>query len=406
MDGRCRNSRVLAVFALALLALPACAQDVLPQARALATGGRSGEALALLERRLAEAPGDVDARLLYGLVLCWEHRYGEARVPLREVLAGHPRYLDARIALVNLEIWSGNPAEAERVARAGLEDDPNQPALVVALARALRAQKRDGDAIQLLARARTTDSGNQEIADLLRGVRAENRHWLAMVDHSYEWFSDGQAGWHETQLTLTRATSAGSVVARFARADRFSLSGHQAELEFYPSFRRGTYAYLDAGYSFDATLYPRYRLGAELYQSLGHGMEASGGFRRLAFASKVNLYTGSLSRYQGNWLFTGRFYLVPNDIGASQSVYLITRRYFGDTGDYLGFRAGRGSTPSEIRGVLDIGLLNSTSAYAELYKSVGGRWLVWLQGGLSREDRPNRPTVNRYLVDCSLLMRF
>jgi len=57
----------------------------------------------LLEAHLAQAPEDVDARLLYGLVLSWEKRYDAARPVLQQVLTRAPEYTDARVALMNVE---------------------------------------------------------------------------------------------------------------------------------------------------------------------------------------------------------------------------------------------------------------------------------------------------------------
>ena len=51
---------------------------------------RPPDALHILEERLAAAPRDVDARLLYGLVLSWEGRYDDARPVLQQVLSQAP----------------------------------------------------------------------------------------------------------------------------------------------------------------------------------------------------------------------------------------------------------------------------------------------------------------------------
>jgi len=99
-------------------AVPASAQVAgAPQrAREAATAGRRPEALALLASHLAVSPRDVDARLLYGLVLSWERRYDEAQRELRQVLKEAPQYTDARVALMNVEWWSGRARDAHETA--------------------------------------------------------------------------------------------------------------------------------------------------------------------------------------------------------------------------------------------------------------------------------------------------
>ena len=93
------------VFLSAVLVAPCAAgqDDILTKARAAATSGRAEDALRMLQSHLDEAPRDVDARLLYGLVLSWEKRYDEARPVLQQVLTQAPGYTDARVALMNVE---------------------------------------------------------------------------------------------------------------------------------------------------------------------------------------------------------------------------------------------------------------------------------------------------------------
>jgi thioredoxin-like negative regulator of GroEL len=109
LQGRC--ALVLA-FVVVICMRVAAQDDVLAKARQAATSGHRADALRILEDRLAAAPRDVDARLLYGLVLSWEGRYDDARPVLQDVLAQAPRYADARVALMNVEYWSGRSSQA------------------------------------------------------------------------------------------------------------------------------------------------------------------------------------------------------------------------------------------------------------------------------------------------------
>src|SRR5262249_33779930 len=161
--------------------------DVLTRARAEATSGRRGEALAMLEAHLAEAPRDVDARLLYGLVLSWEGRYGEARPALEQVLAQAPDYTDARVALMNVEYWSRPSAAAREQADRILAKNPGNPT-----ARAVREK-----------------------------LDAANRPWWANTSYTLDAFNDGTDPWHELMFYLTRRTQAGTAIVRISVAQRF-----------------------------------------------------------------------------------------------------------------------------------------------------------------------------------------
>lgn len=375
-------------------------------ARELAIGGKRPEALRILEQRLAAEPADSDARTLRGIILSWDGRYDEARRDLESVLARHGDSGDALRALLNVEMWSGHPERAESLAREALRRDPNDPALLLARAKALRALDRGREALATIRRLIEIDPGNQEAVTQGRDLGDSLDPFTASFDHASEWFSDGRAPWREEQIQLSRQTGVGSMIARFSQAQRFSRTGRQVEIDAYPHIRPGTYAYLNVGYSPDARLYPRYRMGADLFQTLGRGWEASGGFRRLHFAEDVNIYTPSLSRYYGNWMFTARVLLTPGSAGTSRSGQFQVRRYFGDGTDYVGVRYGRGSSPVEARSIEDLQILDASSLAFEFRRTVDRRLTLECRWGMSREDRPGSAGLRHYLAESSIYYRF
>ena len=380
--------------------------DPVAYARSLATNNRRAEALEFLKRHLEERPQDSDGRVLFGIVLSWEGDYDQARQELEKVLATNRTHGDALPALINVELWSDHPERAEELTREGLRDRPNSPTLLLARARALKNLNEQEAAVQVLDRLLAADPVNKEAEQMLSGLRDSSRRWEASFEHSYEWFSDHRSAWNEDQLSLKRLTTAGSLIGRFSHANRFSSGSNQAEIDFYPKFRPGTYAYLNVGYSPDATLYPRYRFATDLYQSLGHGWEASGGYRRLGFSSKVNIYAGSLAKYYGNWLFTGRIFLTPDSVGTTHSFNLSARRYSGEGISYWGLRCGHGSSPAEIRSLQDIAVLNSSSFYGELFQVLNGRWALNFRAGFSQENRIGTANLWHYLANGALYFRF
>lgn len=400
---------ILTVVFTCLAGLPGCfagVPDAVSTARSLASRGDRSAALLVLDERLAEKPTDSDARVLRGIILSWEGRYDEARKDLETVLAQSPGHGDALPALINIEMWSDHPGRAERLAREGLRQHPNDPDLLLAQARALRAMKKNPEAMAVVRRLLAADPGNKRASDLESSLADSMRDWTASIDHSTEWFSDGRTPWQELQVQMNRQTGLGSVIARFDRADRFGETSQMAEIDAYPHFRPGTYAYLNVGYSPDALLYPRFRFGADLNQSLGHGLEASGGLRQLHFASNVRIYTAALTKYLGNWMITGRTFLTPDISGTSHSESIQVRRYFSSGTDYWGVRYGYGSSPTEVTNVTDTQILNSSSFATEFYHSINRHLIAHGQLGYSREDRIGISGLKHYLVDAALFYRF
>ena len=394
-------------FAAALMATTEPGDDVLGRARALATNHMRPEAIAMLQEHLRQYPKDVDARLLYGLILSWEGRYHEAREQLQRVLATHPDYDDAMRALINLELWSEHPDRVDKLTLIALRNHPDDPEYLYNRVRALKALKREKEAIELVDRLLEIQPDHPRAAQMRRDLEDQAREWSVNVSQTHEWFTDPKiGGWDESQLSLGRRVPAGTLIFRFSRAQHYGILGDQAELEYYWHFRPGTYAYLGAGYSPDANLYPHYRLNADLYHNFPYRLEGSIGIRHMAFSTNLNVYTASLGRYQGNWLFTGRTYLSPDIHGLSHSVYFSARRYLNDKGTYFGFRFGRGSSLFESARTIDLDLLSSTSGSVEMSRTIARRWNFTLHAGASSEDRLYRNSVMHYLLDSSLAYRF
>jgi YaiO family outer membrane protein len=381
-------------------------EDPVAEARKLATSGHRPEALEMLNQRLAEKPTDSDARTLRGVILSWEGRYDEARADLAYVLAVHRDHGDALPALINVEMWSDHPARAEELARDSLRRHPTDPDLLLARARALKSMNRDREALEVIDRLLEIDPGNQKAQQMRLDLGDSLRRFTASFDHSTEWFSDGRTPWQESQIQLNRQTQFGSIIARFDRADRFGLTSQMVEIDAYPHIRPGTYAYLNVGYSPDANLYPQTRFGADLYQSVGHGFELTGGIRELHFGGAVRIYTAAVTKYYGDWMFTGRTYLTPGIVGTSRSGQLQIRRYLGSGTDFITLRLGYGSSPTEITSLTDIQILNSQSLATEFNHMIGRRWMVYAQFGYSYEDRIGITGLHHYLADVTTFYRF
>lgn len=403
------------VLALLWLAhVPALAEgtedDPVAHARQLAYSGKEhrGEALAILKTHLEKESDDSEARVLYGIVLSWQGQYDEARQQLKQVLAGNPTHADALPALINVEFWSGHPENAEQVAREALVSKPDDVSLLLLEARALRKLNRNREARAVLDHVLTLDSQNQNARQMRREITTTTLTREFLVTHSYDWFSDGRSGQHETTVSMKDSTPYGSVIGRVNRADRFDTTDYQGELDFYPHFRSGTYGYLNVGYSPRGALYPSYRFGGDLYQSIGHGLEISGGYRRLGFTTGVDIYTFSLAKYFHSWLFTGRGFVVPGDPGTSGTALFSARYFLGAEGlhDYVELRYSHGASPAQAETTQDIEVL-ADSRYSVVFdKALGARWAGTFSGSIGESQRLGLSHLLQYEAQLGLYFRF
>ena len=379
--------------------------DTLTRARELAFAGQRAESITLLEDSLKTSPNG-DARVLLGTVLSWEGRYDEARRELEGVLAGNPTHGDALPALINVELWSAHPARAEELASRALRNRPHDTAMLLARAKALSALERPTEARDTLDRLLIIDPRDDAARQMRRGVRESLRLWRVSFGASHDEFSDRRVAWRESQVSLGRSTPIGTVSLRATRAQRFGYQDNQFEFEMYPRIRPGTYGYVAGAYSPDAVLFPAYRYAVDLNQSLGGGFEGSAGFRKLGFGTGVNIYTGSLSKYYGAWLFTGRTFITPKAAGTSRSYHGSFRRYFGESGAFAGLRYGRGGWREEVRNIDDFEVLASDVVAGEAAVVLRRRLELTVSGSYSREDRVERLDLRQYSLSTGLGFRF
>jgi YaiO family outer membrane protein len=365
------------VFVLvSCVAGPAVAQteEVISSARAAAAEGRRAEALSMLESHLSVTPLDVDARLVYGIVLSWESRYDDARRELQKVLGEAPEYLDARVALMNVEWWSGRIEHARAAARSILATEP----------------------------------GNTQARAVWERVEAAARPWEIGLAYGVDSFSDDRLTWHEAALSVIRRTPVGPVIARATRAERFGSEGHFFEAEFYPRLRTGTYAYVAVGASNRSSFYPSFRISGDLYHALGRGVELSLGYRRLDFEAATDIYVATVSRYFGNWMITGKVFHVPG-VRATDSISYHggVRRYVrGDGTSFIGVTYSHGFAREEIRNLADLTTVDSDTIRADGIQMIGRRLRLSFGVGTSRQERQEDRPLWQTTVSSGLTVLF
>ncbi len=374
------------------------ADDVLTEARELAKQDLPDESLGLLKTHLDANPDDTDARVLYGLICSWNKRYDEGRPMLEKVLVESPQYKDAVMALFNLERWSGNAARAQQIIERAVVQKPSDPDYRAALD-AIRASQP--------AAERPTPPEPRPVRSELGSAADASITWEAGINANQVWFSDKRSSWGEQSVSLTYHTrEQGSVTARFYRAQRFGLKSNFVEFEAYPRIRNGTYAFVSGGFSPDQTLYLRRRFGAEIFQTLPYSMEASGGFRRYATTVPVTMYTGSLGKYMGKWLYSVRTYLTPDSTGVSRSVSFSARRYSGGPDRFIGVRVGYGASPFEVRSANEIEVLHSSAISLESAWRMRGGLSYRCVAGIAQENRIALGRLWQYAGSCSFFYGF
>jgi YaiO family outer membrane protein len=183
-----------------------------------------------------------------------------------------------------------------------------------------------------------------------------------------------------------------SFSGRINYANRFDRDGVQFEVDAYPKFRPGTYAYFNVGYS-SSSLFPEYRAGAEIFQSLPKSFEGSLGLRHLRFSSSnVTLYTGSIAKYYRSYYFALRPFYRTKSAGSSTSARLMIRKYLSDPkyyatfADWIGVSLGVGSSPEEDVATFELFRLDSQNISVDWRRRIGRRSLITAFAGFERQE--------------------
>ncbi|WP_445665387.1 YaiO family outer membrane beta-barrel protein [Fodinibius sp. AD559] len=358
---------------------------------------------------LDRSPDYHGIRIFVARLYSWEGNYEKAVEELSDVLDKDPQNRRALMALVDTQKWSGEMDEALKTANRGLEYYPSDTEFMLTKGSVLYGMENYEEAEQTYKRILADDSGNRKAREELKDVQLHQMKYRATVSYRYDRFRTRFDPWQFTQFGLTRQTPIGSIIGRVEYARRFGSDGVQFNIDAYPSIAPGLYAYVNAGYS-QSSIYPDYRFGFSLYKSLPSGFELEAGMRYLDFeTSQTDIYTVSLTKYLGSYLFTAQTYLVPSSGHTSKSLNLVTRRYFGTAESYLSLNAGYGSSPIEIEispNTVSIKALDSWSVSIDGQYPLSEVWFIGGNVGFDSSEYPNNFTRERFSAKVNISYRF
>ena len=385
---------VLTVALTELSSYQLLAQDTLDvdkaffRARELAFNGKRNEARQLARRILRKSPGYTDVKILMGRTFTWDKQYDSARVVLEPLVQTTPPSQDALHALIDLETWSDNPQKALQYADMGIALAPESIEYKLKKARALKNMQDYPAATQLINQLLKQNPGNGDILQLANVIRTEASGNSVSATYQYDSFSKGTDPWHSATLAYSRRTKIGTVTGRVNYARRFDSNGALFEVDAYPSLGRKTYAFVNAGVS-GTGLFPKVRSGVSVYRNLPKSFEAELGVRYLRFSSNTFIYTGSISKYLGNFWFSLRPFITPGDLGISQSYFFLTRYYLSNANDYFTLTLGSGFSPDDNS--KDVALINTATLQSkkirlDVQKGITNRTLISALVGFDRQE--------------------
>lgn len=291
-----------------------------------------------IARAYLQKSDNIDLRLLLGLMESWDKEYDDSKNQLRTVLNKKPGYADASLALANVYYFTNDNLQALDILNIAIQHDPNNADLL----------KRRAEIIQTINESSTFTPGLFSVFNIagLIGPNSPGAKMNAIfINQEMSYVDDLKQIWKITSLGYERYTPYGPIIFSFNQTDRFNTPGNQVLVEAYPHLLDLGYLYIGYGYSTTSYLARNY-VGIEPFFGLPQGFEFSAGERILQFRSSLtHLYTGSISKYYGNYWFSLRPYYTGE---GDRSYYFTARRYFSSPDSYISLTVGGGKGSNNI----------------------------------------------------------
>lgn len=332
-----------------------------------------------------------DVALLLGRTYAWDGKYDSARIVLKNVLVEMPGNMEVYDALSDVEFWSDNNEMAIDYCNEALQIEPEAKSFVLKKAKILYSGEKYEEAVAVLEGFLQKNPGDSEFLIKLKEYRLDALKNNIKLMYTVDFFDEdfNRDPWQLYALSYGRKTKLGTVITRINYARRFGEQGFQYELDAYPKISENNYGYLNYGFS-NNVLFPKNRFGAEWYHNFPHAFEGSVGVRFLDFGSSgVDIYTATLGKYIGNYWVSLRSFVTPDPSGTSVSGFLSVRRYFSDSENYIGLRAGYGISPDDRRNPVESEknlTLNTYSVRAEYNHLIKKVWILNLAAVWSNEE--------------------
>jgi len=380
--------------------------ELFKQAHEVAFGKKDrAQAREICYEILKRSPNYTDVEVFLARLYTWDDMYDSARIVFAKIFARDSSNYDAINAAIDLEYWSDNSRQALKYCNLGLEKYPKSEDFLLKKARVLADLKQYDDAFSTIEALLKINNSNADALSFAERLKEDVRINAITVNYSYEKFNEIFSPWQLGYIQYSRQTPIGTTILRANYGDRFDTKGMQYEIDMYPRFANGLYAYLNFGYS-NSSIFPKTRYGASLYYSLPLSFEVDAGFRLLKYSSDVWIYTAALGKYYSNFWFSLRTFITPSVQYASHSYSLIIRYYLSGADDYIAVSGGSGISPDASSIDNQNYWLKSNSGGIEYQSKITNTIIIDLSGDYSNEERLPGSFISEFTVGMGLKYLF
>ncbi len=325
--------------------VPLNADSLYQAAQTAARNQAYNEARSLLESILDAFPAYLDAELLLTRTYLWEKNYAIGLQKANSLKDKYPDNKEIRLLIFDALLWAGKNDSALIVFENLPASFKQDPQLRFTEARIYHALSRFEESFKL---TELLIAQHPELISLRnlheQNIRKTQKQHL-VVDYQYSTFDNPIPDWHWLSLEYGRQLRRGPMLFRATQISRFNLVSTQFEIEHYARLNDKNYLYAGAGIA-QGVLFPTFRLGFEWFTTLRPSWEVSAGLRHQQFTdAPVTSFTAAISKYQKNYWFSFRPFIIPTASNVYLTYNLQARRYFKNSRQWLGITGGIGNSP-------------------------------------------------------------
>ena len=338
-------------------------------AHQLAFEGDFGAAMEILEELLSQNPSDTDTRILLARTQSWSGQFADARLHFNKILSAEKNLVPVWISAIKNELYAQENAVALGLANKALNHvADNEIERLKALAVG-QIKNKKYPALGWYNSHEAKMAKKKKVAANEKRKKAEKKQEPKnrfAVNNTVTVFNERYDPMFFSNISYKRKTRFGSIIPRINYSSRVGKQGVQYDLDLYPKFAKGFYAYLNYGHS-TATIFPKHKLGGDIYISLPGSFEFSAGGRYIVTNTRtVRGISNSFGHYRGNYYFSLRSLVTPKPDGFTRvSGNLLVRKYSKDSENYMGFTVGMGVSPELRQFFADDQLLAETIFFIE-----------------------------------------
>ena len=275
--------------------------ETFANAKSEAEKGNYDKALSLIEPLRIKFPQNEDVKIFAGRIYSWKKDYKSAIAilsPLADRVNPEP---DALLAIINVYYWSEQFDTCILYCDKYLAVDPNSIDVLKIKVTCLEKLGRDKEALEIIDHASVNENSTQAFKGIRTLIGRKTKNAVSASYLNVSTSNPGQEPMHYGYVEYAHKFSKSALVGRANIGHVNNDTQMLFEADYYQTFAKKDYLYVNAGVSTGETIFPVTKIGAEYYFRPQKRFDYALGARFMHFETDdVTLLTGQISYKTGS----------------------------------------------------------------------------------------------------------